>query len=146
MFQLQILAGDEIKITKADALEISGLIDLNEGRQGFIHHGGKVFPVMVIMGGNGDKFAGQIYFPQTVGVCKLVIDGKRLVFQFHIPRRTGNLRSWGFLPGGIPGEFCPNGFLKFHRQIGADGENLRKPELANHFFHGSVTIFAMGFI
>ena len=123
--QVQILPGEGVDVPEPYALIISGLVDLNKGRQRPVQFLGKILPGGIAGAGQGDELAGEIHPPAAVCRGKLIVDGLRLILQREIPRGAGNFRGWNFLPGTELGEFVPDGLLKVHRGLGGNGQNFQ---------------------
>ena len=130
--QLQRPAGDEIHIPQTDALKISGLVDLDEGRQGLVQLRGEILPAAVAGAGQGDEFGSQVHPPHPVGGDELIIDGGGLVLQLQIARNAGELRSRGLHPGAVARIIRPDGLLEVDRRLGPDGQDLGKTQLTDY--------------
>ena len=143
----QIFPGKGVDIAQADPLKIEWLIARNEGRKNAIQPGCKIFPVAVILRGQGDKAVGQIDSPFSIVRYKAEICHRRLLLQCwvvcsqsrHLGRRALFLRC-------ITGIFHADGFLKLGGFRGCNRQNRRKAQLADHIHQLAVLIFTPFFI
>ena len=146
MLQSQFLAGNEIQIPQSYTLKIGRTVNFDKGCQGLIQLAGKILPAGVAAAGEGDKGAGEVDPPQPILRLELVIGNLPLGLQFDIAGGTGQLGRSGFLAAGVLGKKGTNGLLKFVREGGFNGENLREAKLANYFAKLVFTITASGCI
>ena len=79
-----------------------------------------------MIAGQRDKAAGKIHFPVTVGADKVVVIGLRLVFQLQITGSAGDPGGGTVLFDRILWKLVPDCLLEFNRQVGVNGQNLRK--------------------
>ena len=142
--QLEIPAGEEIHITKANALKISGMVSADEGHQGLVELLGKILPPGIAGAGEGNEFAGQIHPPKAVGGGELVVDDRLLLLRLH--GHAGEPGHGGIVAADILGIFVPDGLLEGHGGFGGDLQDLREAELADDFCKLVLSVNAPGFI
>ena len=131
--QPQGLAGEDVHIAQADALEKGGLVDADELGQGQVEVLAEGLPAGVGYSGQGDEIAGQVQLPPAVGGDEVVVDDAFGLFQPGLGgpqvREAG---GGGLLLGGVSGEHAPHGLLEFRGFVGGDGEDSGETELTDH--------------
>ena len=146
ILQLQGGTGKEIQIPQTDPLKIGRFVGPDKGGKGLVQLLGKVFPAIVAGAAQGNEPAGQVYPPDAIPGGKLVVYRGRGVFQGQMTGRAGDFRRGVFFFPEKLGIVIPDCFLKSYRRIGADCQDLRKPELADHLTQRIPPVMAAGFM
>ena len=142
--QLQSLPGNHVEIAQADPFKIGRLVNPDKRGQRRIQLPGKFLPAGIVCAGQGDKFAGEVDFPLTVGAGELVVDDRGRILQREAAGSSHNFWRRNLLTALVLGEHLPDSLLKIHRKLFRNRENLRETKLADDLHHRGFSIPAMG--
>ena len=108
---------------------------------------GEFLPPGIAQGGQGDKVLGEIQLPLVVLGDEVVVGHRGLLLHFGVwAAQPGDPGRRSVLPPGVLGKFCADGLLKVGGLHGVDGEDGRKPQLADDLVGRGIAVVGPGMI